>query len=159
FWKGHVAIAQSADWMIHASGLHMEVVVEPLRRALERIAESHGPVLAILRPSIELPAAAAPQKAPPAPQPPGPAQKAAPAPQPAGAAQNPAPASAPAQTPSETPVQKSPGATGQQSERKIESAAQIVAEKIHETLSAPPQERSERSGNPQKASERPVIPA
>jgi hypothetical protein len=52
FWRGHVAIAQSADWMIHASGAHMEVVVEPLRRAVERIAESHGPVIAILRPPV-----------------------------------------------------------------------------------------------------------
>jgi hypothetical protein len=53
FWKGHVAVAQSADWMVHASGAHMEVVVEPVRRAIERIAESHGPLLAIKRPSVE----------------------------------------------------------------------------------------------------------
>ncbi len=57
FWKGHVAIAQSGDWMIHASGHHMEVVVEPIRRALERTAESHGPLLAIVRPNIEQKAA------------------------------------------------------------------------------------------------------
>ncbi|MBI4723716.1 MAG: C40 family peptidase [Rhodomicrobium sp.] len=63
FWKGHVAIAQSSDWMIHASGHHMEVVVEPIRRAVERIAESHGPVLAILRPPLEQKAVPA-QKAP-----------------------------------------------------------------------------------------------
>jgi hypothetical protein len=49
FWQGHVAIAQSADWMIHASGHHMEVVVEPIRRALERIGESHGPLLFVKR--------------------------------------------------------------------------------------------------------------
>ncbi len=61
FWKGHVAIAQSPDWMIHASGHHMEVVVEQIRRAVERTAEVNGPVLAILRPPLE-------QKAP-APQP------------------------------------------------------------------------------------------
>ncbi len=54
FWNGHVAIAQSTDWMIHASGLHMEVVVEPIRRAVERIGESHGALLAILRPQVEL---------------------------------------------------------------------------------------------------------
>jgi cell wall-associated NlpC family hydrolase len=60
FWKGHVAIAQSPDWMIHASGQHMEVVVEQVRRAIERTAESHGPLLAILRPQLE-PKAAAPQ--------------------------------------------------------------------------------------------------
>ncbi len=53
FWKGHVAIAQSADWMIHASGHHMEVVVEQIRRAVERTAETHGPLLAILRPNLE----------------------------------------------------------------------------------------------------------
>lgn len=53
FWRGHVALAQSADWMLHASGLHMEVVVEPIRRAIERIAESHGPLLAIKRPVLE----------------------------------------------------------------------------------------------------------
>jgi hypothetical protein len=63
FWKGHVAIAQSPDWMIHASGQHMEVVVEQVRRAIERTAESHGPVLAILRPQLE-PKAAASQASP-----------------------------------------------------------------------------------------------
>jgi hypothetical protein len=168
FWKGHVAIAQSADWMIHASGLHMEVVVEPLRRALERIAESHGPLLAILRPPVEPPAAAAPQKAAPAPQPasgkspppqqaasaPGPAQTAAPPP---AQAPSQAPASAPAtaQTPPQAPA---PAAGGHPSERKIESAAQIVAEKIHASLSAPPQERSERGGGSQKARENPSPP-
>jgi hypothetical protein len=57
FWKGHVAIAQSPDWIIHASGHHMEVVVEPIRRALERTAETDGPLLAILRPMIERPVA------------------------------------------------------------------------------------------------------
>jgi hypothetical protein len=57
FWKGHVAVAQSPDWIIHASGHHMEVVVEPIRRALERTAETDGPLLAILRPMIERPVA------------------------------------------------------------------------------------------------------
>jgi len=69
FWQGHVAIAQSPDWMIHASGHHMEVVVEQIRRAVERTAESHGPLLAILRPQLEPKAAAqvsaAPQSPPP----------------------------------------------------------------------------------------------
>jgi len=59
FWQGHVAIAQSPDWMIHASGHHMEVVVEQIRRAVERTAESHGPLLAILRPQLEPKAASA----------------------------------------------------------------------------------------------------
>lgn len=53
FWQGHVAIAQSADWMVHASGYHMEVVVEPIRRAIDRIGESHGPLMAIKRPVFE----------------------------------------------------------------------------------------------------------
>ncbi len=53
FWKGHVAIAQSPDWIIHASAHHMEVVVEQTRHALERIAESQGPLIAILRPSLD----------------------------------------------------------------------------------------------------------
>jgi cell wall-associated NlpC family hydrolase len=64
FWKGHVAIAQSPDWMIHASGHHMEVVVEQIRRAIERTAESHGPLLAILRPQLESKPAAQPQQPP-----------------------------------------------------------------------------------------------
>ena len=67
FWQGHVAIAQSPDWMIHASGHHMEVVVEQIRRAVERTAESHGPLLAILRPQLE--PKAAPAQAPSAPPP------------------------------------------------------------------------------------------
>ncbi len=42
FWKGHVAIAQSSDWFVHASGHQMETVMEPVRHALERIAQSWG---------------------------------------------------------------------------------------------------------------------
>ena len=49
FWRGHVGIAQSAEWMLHASGHQMEVVVEPIRRAVERIATTHGEVTAIKR--------------------------------------------------------------------------------------------------------------
>lgn len=60
FWQGHVAIAQSPDWMIHASGHHMEVVVEQIRRAIERTAESHGPMISILRPHLDTKAASAP---------------------------------------------------------------------------------------------------
>jgi hypothetical protein len=147
FWKGHVAIAQSADWMIHASGLHMEVVVEPLRRALERIAESHGPLLAILRPSVEQPAVAAPQKAAPAPQ--SASRKAEP------------PQAAPgqAQAQGQAPATPPQPAANEKGDRKIESAAQIVAEKIHATMSAPPQERSERAAGPKKAPEKPAPPA
>jgi hypothetical protein len=49
FWKGHVALALSGEWLIHASGHHMETVVEPIRRALDRIAETHGPVRTVRR--------------------------------------------------------------------------------------------------------------
>ena len=55
FWKGHVGIAQSSEWMLHASGHQMEVVVEPVNRAVERLAATHGPVTTIRRiPSLEL---------------------------------------------------------------------------------------------------------
>lgn len=49
FWRGHVAIVQSAEWMIHASGHQMEVVVEPVRRAVERITTTHGEISSIRR--------------------------------------------------------------------------------------------------------------
>jgi cell wall-associated NlpC family hydrolase len=49
FWRGHVGIAQSGEWMLHASGHQMEVVIEPIRRAVERIATTHGDVTAIKR--------------------------------------------------------------------------------------------------------------
>lgn len=49
FWRGHVAIVQSTEWMIHASGHQMEVVVEPVRRAVERIAATHGDITSIRR--------------------------------------------------------------------------------------------------------------
>jgi len=42
FWKGHVAIAQSDDWVVHASGHQMETVIEPVRHAVERIVQSWG---------------------------------------------------------------------------------------------------------------------
>ncbi len=55
FWRGHVGIVQSAEWMIHASGHQMEVVVEPIRRAVERIATTHGDVTMIRRiPGLKL---------------------------------------------------------------------------------------------------------
>ncbi len=55
FWRGHVGIVQSAEWMLHASGHQMEVVVEPVRRAIERIAETHGDLTSIRRiPNLKL---------------------------------------------------------------------------------------------------------
>lgn len=49
FWKGHVAIAQSPDWIIHASGYQMETVIEPVKRAIERIGKSWGSLSSIKR--------------------------------------------------------------------------------------------------------------
>lgn len=49
FWKGHVALALSGEWLIHASGHQMEVVIEPIRRAIERIGETQGPVRTVRR--------------------------------------------------------------------------------------------------------------
>ena len=46
FWPGHVAILQSPDRIVHASGHHMMVVSEPLADAVARI----GPPVAIRRP-------------------------------------------------------------------------------------------------------------
>jgi cell wall-associated NlpC family hydrolase len=40
FWKGHVGILTDADHMVHASGHHMRVVVEPLAEAVARLARS-----------------------------------------------------------------------------------------------------------------------
>jgi hypothetical protein len=54
FWKGHVGIVQSPEWLLHASGHQMEVVVEPVRRAVERLAATHGNVTSIRRiPGLE----------------------------------------------------------------------------------------------------------
>ena len=42
FWRGHVAIMTSADTIIHASGFHMAVVVEPLAEAVARTSSRGG---------------------------------------------------------------------------------------------------------------------
>ena len=49
FWQGHVGIM--ADWrdLVHASGHHMRVVIEPLADAAARIAPSDGPVTSVRR--------------------------------------------------------------------------------------------------------------
>lgn len=49
FWKGHVAIAQSADWVVHASGHQMETLIEPVRHAIERIEKSWGKPTSVRR--------------------------------------------------------------------------------------------------------------
>jgi cell wall-associated NlpC family hydrolase len=42
FWKGHVAMAMNADFIIHATAAYMAVAAEPLKAALARIAGSGG---------------------------------------------------------------------------------------------------------------------
>lgn len=51
FWPGHVAIAASADLMIHATAWKMAVIHEPIADAIARIdAGGDGPFLGIRRP-------------------------------------------------------------------------------------------------------------
>lgn len=54
FWKGHVAVVHSPEWLLHASGHQMEVVIEPVSRAVERIAATHGQITSMRRiPGLE----------------------------------------------------------------------------------------------------------
>jgi cell wall-associated NlpC family hydrolase len=49
FWPGHVGIMIDGEYMIHASGHHMEVAIEPLKVAMERIEPSAGPPTGVRR--------------------------------------------------------------------------------------------------------------
>ncbi len=49
FWKGHVGIMVDAARLIHASGWHMTVIVEPLAEAVARIRPRGGPVTSVRR--------------------------------------------------------------------------------------------------------------
>lgn len=49
FWPGHVAILVDAQRIVHASGHHMSVVIEPLSTTVERIAERHGAPTSVKR--------------------------------------------------------------------------------------------------------------
>jgi cell wall-associated NlpC family hydrolase len=49
FWKGHVGIMVDATRLLHASGHHMLVVIEPLAAAAMRNAEAGLPVTAVRR--------------------------------------------------------------------------------------------------------------
>jgi cell wall-associated NlpC family hydrolase len=42
FWKGHVGIMIDGEYMVHASGHHLAVVIEPLKTAVDRIAGTGG---------------------------------------------------------------------------------------------------------------------
>ena len=50
FWKGHVGLVGEGESLIHANATHMQVVEEPLVQAIERIAQSTGPVTSVRRP-------------------------------------------------------------------------------------------------------------
>ena len=49
FWDGHVAIMSDAHTLLHANGHFMQVTREPLRTAVDRIAQRHGHITAIKR--------------------------------------------------------------------------------------------------------------
>lgn len=49
FWKGHVAIMIDGEYMIHASGHHMAVVIEELKDAIDRIAKTGSAVTSVRR--------------------------------------------------------------------------------------------------------------
>ncbi len=49
FWDGHVGIMADEALLVHANGHHMMVVREPLRDAIQRIAETGKPVTSIKR--------------------------------------------------------------------------------------------------------------
>jgi hypothetical protein len=175
FWQGHVAIAQSADWMVHASGHHMQVVVEPIRRAIERTAEAGSPLLAILRPPaaqqppVQQRVAAEQQPAIAVQQPPA-AELAAPAknpssqPQPAtpqAAASLQAPIAAQAQrraapalankpAPIVQPAATAAASTPSNEDPAIDRAAKTVAAQIHASLAAAHSGRGEMPPAPEK---------
>lgn len=49
YWQGHAGILVDAEHLLHASGYHMTVIVEPLAAAVQRIAASSGPPLCVRR--------------------------------------------------------------------------------------------------------------
>lgn len=55
FWRGHVGILTAPDTLLHANAHHLQVAEEPLAEAIDRIAQSAGPVTVIRR--IDLAAA------------------------------------------------------------------------------------------------------
>jgi cell wall-associated NlpC family hydrolase len=50
FWQGHVGIMLDSERVTHANGYHMTTVIEPLAKAVERIATLFGPVTGFRRP-------------------------------------------------------------------------------------------------------------
>jgi hypothetical protein len=49
FWKGHVAIARDRASIVHANAFHMQVEIEPLAEAIERIREAGSEITSVRR--------------------------------------------------------------------------------------------------------------
>jgi len=49
FWDGHVGIMSDEHMLLHANGHFMQVTLEPLRTAVERIVKRHGKITSIKR--------------------------------------------------------------------------------------------------------------
>ena len=49
FWEGHVGIMYDESNLLHANGFHMQTVIEPLKLAATRIAESDKPITSLKR--------------------------------------------------------------------------------------------------------------
>jgi cell wall-associated NlpC family hydrolase len=49
FWDGHVGIMYDESLLLHANGFHMQTVIEPLKLAATRIAESYKPITSLKR--------------------------------------------------------------------------------------------------------------
>ena len=49
FWDGHVGIMADSETLLHANGHFMQVTLEPLRGAVERIAKAYGEVTSVRR--------------------------------------------------------------------------------------------------------------
>jgi cell wall-associated NlpC family hydrolase len=49
FWKGHVAIVRDETSFVHANAFHMQVAIEPIATALDRIAAAGSPVTSAKR--------------------------------------------------------------------------------------------------------------
>jgi cell wall-associated NlpC family hydrolase len=49
YWPGHAGILVDGEHLLHASGYHMTVIIEPLAGAVQRIAATSGPPLCVRR--------------------------------------------------------------------------------------------------------------
>ena len=49
FWEGHVGIMYDESNLIHSNGFHMQTVIEPLKLAATRIADSDKPITSLKR--------------------------------------------------------------------------------------------------------------